>query len=138
MANDAVAAVVQLLVGAGLAGGRVFGGSLPQEENEHMPRAAVVVRDAGGAGTFGGGYLPTVDDRVDVRCYAASEYAAKQLSVAVSLVLHRARDFTTGHGRVLWARRAGGPVAVRETQTGWELNLTSWQVYGTWLDDDEE
>ena len=131
--NDAVAAVVELL--ADLAGGRVYGGKLPRSEGEHMPREAIVVRAAGGAGTFGGGYMPTIDDRVDVRCYGATDWEAKQLSHAASRRLHRVDDAQTAYGRVFWARRGGGATDVTETETGWPLTLTSWQVYGDWLDD---
>lgn len=131
--NDAVASVVVLL--ADLASGRVYGGKLPKDQTEHMPREAIVVRAAGGAGTFGGGYMPTIDDRVDVRCYGDTAWVAKQLAKAASKRLHRARDVQTTHGRIGWARRGGGPSDVTESQTGWPLVLTSWQVFGDWLDD---
>lgn len=132
MAGNAVAAVVELL--SGLAAGRVYGVKLPADQIEHMPREAIVVRAAGGAGFFGGGYLPTVDDRADVRCYGATSWEAHQLSTAAGLILHQVREETTSQGRVMWARRGGGPNDVTETQTGWELVLTSWQVMGEWLD----
>lgn len=132
MAGDAVAATVDLL--DGLAAGRVFGARLPQAQVQHMPRAAIVVRAAGGAGTFGGGYLPVVDDRVDVRAYGETPWEASQLAEEASRLLHAIRDVQTVHGRVLWCRRGGGPVDVTETQTGWDLVLTSWQVFGEWLE----
>lgn len=130
-----VAAVRDFLVDAGVASGRVFGGSLPDDQDAHMPRRAVVVRAAGGAGTFGGGYMPVTDRRVDVRCYGAGEWDAGQLSDEVDRLLHHVRDAATSHGRIKWARQAGGPADVTETDTSWQFVLTSWQVFGGWLEE---
>lgn len=131
MDNDAVAAVAELL--GDLAEGRVYGGKLKGDQTPHMPRRAIVVRGAGGAGTLGGGYMAEVDDRVDVRCYGADAWDAHQLAGAASRRLHRARDVRTANGRIIWARRSGGISDVTETDTSWPLTLTTWQVLGDWL-----
>lgn len=130
--NDAVAAVVDFL--SDLADGRVWGSTLPDTETEHMPRAAIVVRAAGGPGTFGGGYLPVVDDRVDIRCYGPDAWTAKQLANDAGARLHRARDESTPYGRIMWAAASGRPSELTETDTGWPLTLISFQVLGDWWD----
>jgi len=132
VAGNPVAAVVELLR-PHVPGARVYGGRLPRAEHAHMPREAVVVRAAGSPGTFGGGDLPTVDNRVDVRCYGATELEAGDLAAALGVVLHTVREARTAHGRVLWIARSGGPTDVTEPDTTWPLTLTSWQVMGEWL-----
>ena len=99
-----------------------------------MPRACVVVRRAGG-GALVSGYMPTVDIRVDVRCYGANDVDASELANQVSRILHNVRDVTTPAGRVMWCRLAGAVVDQTEPSTAWPVALTSWQVYGPFLTD---
>lgn len=129
--KDAVAAVVAIL-SESPAVERCFGGGLPTKEAGSMPRAAVVVRDAGG-GSLAAGYLPTVDGRLDVSCYGATEWEAKQLAGAVNRILHHLKPTSTDYGRVLWCKHGGGPSDLAAPGTGWPLVLTTWQVYGDWL-----
>lgn len=134
MANDPVAATVDFLTDAGLAAGRVWGVALPGSETANMPRRAIVVRAAGGTGSAGGGYLPTVDERVDVRCYGEDPWDAKELANQAGRLLHYAGDEQTAHGRIISATRSGGTSDITETDTGWPLALTSWLVLGNWLE----
>lgn len=124
MANDPVAALVtyldsQLDVPVY---GATFQGTPP----------GVLVRSAGG-GTLAQGYMPTVDARLDVRCYHDTDWQAAELDRQVAVLLHHLDSEVTTQGTIRWCRTAGGPNQLRETDTNWPASLTSWQVYGDWL-----
>lgn len=106
---------------------RIFGHELPDEQASVMPRACVVISNAGG---FTEG-LPEVLDRsrVDVRCYGATLDEAKALAVQVARRFRELRRFVAANGTVLHpARRSGGFVPLREQIGGWPLILRSWLV----------
>lgn len=130
---DALNAIVDVLRSHDIASGRVWGRGLPRDENDEMPRRCVVVRRAGGSTALQGGYLPTVDHRVDIRSYGPDAADAGALDAQIAQILHHLRDTTTDHGRIIWCRTAGGPSDLLEPDTRWPLTLSSWQVYGTWL-----
>lgn len=127
---DAATAIAHILTDAGLQ--RVFRPRLPQSESASMPRSCVVLRRSGG-GALQSGYMPTIDIRVDVRCYGVNDVEANELGSQVSRILHNVRDVTTPAGRVMWCRTAGAVADQNEPSTGWPVTLSSWQVYGPFL-----
>jgi hypothetical protein len=129
---DAATSVAHILTDAGLS--RVFRPRLPQSEAQNMPRQCVIVRRAGG-GALQDGYMPTVDIRVDIRCYGANDVEAMQLGEQVARILHNVRDVTTPAGRVMWCRTAGAISDQTEPSTGWPMTFQTWQVYGPFLAD---
>ena len=124
---DAATAVAHVLSDAGFE--RVFRPRLPQSEAQNMPRTAIVIRRAGG-GALQQGFMPTVDMRVDIRCYGANDVEASELGSQVATVLHNLRDTTTPAGRIMWCRSAGVLTDQNEPSTGWPLTFQTWQVYG--------
>lgn len=131
---DASAAVAQLLVDAGIADGRVWRPVMPQAEAQFMPRRNVIVRRTGG-GLRTQGFMPSTDQRVDVRCYGMSPADTIEVERQVTVLLHRLRDVETPYGRIMWCRLSGGAVDQVEGTTSWPFSLTSWQVYGLWLEE---
>lgn len=104
---------------------RIFGGELPDDEAQYMPRACIVVSDAGGFSDR----LPEVLDRsrVDTRSYARTPDEAKALAVHVRRRLKELRRFVAENGVVLHpAQRAGGYIPLREPVGGWPLVLRSY------------
>ena len=124
---DAATAIAHVLVDAGFE--RVFRPRLPQSEAKNMPRKAIIVRRAGG-GTLQSGFMPTVDLRVDIRCYGANDVEASELGSQVTVLLHNLRDTTTPAGRIMWCRSAGVLSDQTEPSTGWPVTFQTWQVYG--------
>lgn len=124
--NDPVAAVAEILkaeLDVPVAGGS-FTGSPP----------GVLVRAAGG-GALVAGYMPTIDARLDVRCWHNSDWEATNVATQIARTLHQLRDRQTGHGRVRWCKVEGWVSQLREPDTGWHAALSTWQVYGDWLSD---
>lgn len=66
---------------AAIAGTRVFGGEIPENEAAAMPEATVVVKAAGGPGRPK--FMKIRRIRVDTICYAATLHDSKQLHDAV-------------------------------------------------------
>lgn len=127
---DPIAAVVAVLNAdadvAALVAGRVFGGELPREQVESMPRAAVVVSPAGGPG--GRGYQDFAKVRVDVDCYGATPRDAWLLHLAVRTALkHLRRTVAKGvllHSADVSADGASG----RDPETDWAVTVSSYLV----------
>lgn len=131
--GDAVGAVVEYLqreLGPSMA---VYGVRLPRAAAGSMPRKTIVVRGAGGGYLGAGAYMPTIDERIDVRSYGVSAEEARALASSVSTLMHVADDERLDAGRIMWCQRSGGPTDLAEPDTGWPFTLTSWQVYGDWL-----
>jgi hypothetical protein len=131
--GDAVAAVVEYLgADATIAevtgsGDRIFGWELPDDQAQSMPRAALVISDAGG---FHDGLPEAMDrSRIDVRAYGATLDEAKRLAVLVRLRLKALTKWTSSLGLVLHAPLpAGGYIPLREPAGGWPLVLRSYLV----------
>ena len=109
-------------------GATVYGGSFQGQP------PGVLVRASGG-GLLASGYMPTVDARVDVRCYHHTDWQTAQLDRMIAYLLHRIDHVATDHGVIRWCRLAGGPNQLRESQTRWPVMMSAWQVYGDWLSD---
>lgn len=107
---------------------RVFVGELPASETGSMPRAAVVIRGAGGPRAFGGAYQDYRDDRIDVRCYGVTPHEANTLWRTIVAILTELPR-TNIDGVVLhWAREAGGPIPLRDPDTDWPFEHAAFQV----------
>lgn len=131
---DASAAVASLLVDAGLADGRVWRPSMPQSEAATMPRRQIVVRRTGG-GALTQAFMPSGDQRLDVRCYGSDAADAIDLERQVTSLMHYLRDVDTPYGRIMWCRLSGGASDQVEPQTSWPFTMTSWQVMCLLVDD---
>lgn len=59
-----------------LVGGRIFGGSLPAAQTQHMPRKAVVLTASGGGQWLNASYAQATERRIDVRCFGENEAQA--------------------------------------------------------------
>lgn len=128
---DPVKAVMTYLAAdsdvAALIAGRVFGGDLPQAQAASMPRACVVVREAGG-GLLGSSWEDYGDIRLDVFAYGATPHEAAQLRRAVYKRL-KAMTRTVSETVLLhWAKLDGGPIPMFDVDTTWPYVWTSWQV----------
>lgn len=128
--GDVVTAVQSWLADGGAlaeaAEGRFFGHGLPDDEAQSMPRACVVITDAGGYTDD----LPEAMDRgrVDIRAYGETRDVAKRVAV---LVRARMRELTrtVRHGVVLSAAsRVGGYIPYSEPIGGWPAVLRSYLV----------
>lgn len=130
---DVVAAVREYLLGNGIA--EVHGNRLPDSDVVDMPKSLVIVRQTGGGALYAG-YKPEVDRRIDLRHYGADSWTITQLEQATMELMHYAKGVETSYGKIHWCRLGGGPIYQVETDTGWESIVTTWQVYGPWLESD--
>ncbi|MEQ8834274.1 MAG: DUF3168 domain-containing protein [Miltoncostaeaceae bacterium] len=128
---EPIAALVALLQTdpptAALTSGRVYGGELPREEVPQMPRAAVVLRPAGG-GLLGRAYQAWGDVRVDVDCFGATPKAAWDLHRAVRTAMKAMRREVHDGTLIHWARLSADAVLARDPDTDWPTAPSSWQV----------
>lgn len=129
--TDPVAAVVAFLKAddavAALTGSRVFGGELPGREAKSMPRAAVVLKPAGG-GLLGTGSADFGDQRLDVDCYASTPLGAWTLHLAVYTALKHLRRGVYAETLVHWAKPSTKGTLARDPDTDWPIAVSSWQV----------
>lgn len=112
---------------AALTAGRIYGGELPREQVPDMPRAAVVLRPAGG-GSIGRAYQDYGDRRIDVDCFGDSPKAAWGLHLAVHDALKHLRRAVHAGVLLHWARESAGGVLARDPDTDWPIAASSWQV----------
>lgn len=111
---------------AALVDSRVFVAELPGGETPHMPRAAVVLSEAGGRGSRG--FARIGDTRVDVRSYGGDLVQSWQVHAAVHEVLKQLRRSRVGEALVYTVTVEGGPLRLREPQVEWPLVLRTYQV----------
>lgn len=105
---------------------RIYGIELPASEAQHMPRACLVVRFAGGVGPPYGVALMT--PRVDVWHYGSSPSQAQELWRRVYTALN-AMSREVQNGTLLHAAQESmGPMSTREPDTDWPVVLESWQI----------
>lgn len=105
---------------------RVFVAELPSGETPHMPRAAVVLSEAGGRGSRG--FSRIGDTRIDVRSYGADFVQSWRLHAAVHEVLKQLRRSRVGDALVYTVTVEGGPLRLREPQVEWPLVLRTYGV----------
>lgn len=131
---DPIAALVAYLRAdpdtTSLTGGRIFGQELPETEAGPMPRACLVLTDAGGAplGPGANDAVPVSVTRVDVRAYGATPQEAKAVSLAAHAALKGLRRAVVGQALLHSATVAGGPNYLRDPDTAWPFVLSTYQV----------
>lgn len=127
-----------------LCGTRVFADELPSEEAALMPRAAIVVNDAGlgsGGGALGmlnASNIPVNQTTKDLRCYGATfEEARKVWGVAAGALKELGqvggrRVITLadpGSTRVmLYSATPGAPATTREPEVDWPLTFGTFNL----------
>lgn len=121
LAQPAVSAIVA---------GRVFRPDLPASEDKLMPRACIVVREAGGGNLFGPSNIGWGDPRIDLICYGARRLEADQLAREVALALKALRRQTLEGCALQWARPSK-PLPLIDQDTQWPYSLVSAQVAHT-------
>jgi hypothetical protein len=107
--------------------GRIFPGELPRNENPSMPRAAVVVKRAGG-GLLGTAYQEYGDIRVDVDCYGKTMREADQLYSVTRRALKQMNREVSGGILFHWARISSDGVGLTDPETDWAMCIGSFQV----------
>jgi len=110
-------------------GTRIFGATLPPEEADDMPRAAIVLRPMGGPGTE---WLRTVDQRIDIACYGATPAAAYSLALLVydALAWLTKRSIGSGAtgGKVYRVVPELSPLSLTDPDTDWPYAVTTFLV----------
>lgn len=104
---------------------RIFGGTLPPEEADDMPRAAIVLRPMGGPGTE---WLRTVDQRIDIACYGATPAAAYSLALLVYDALAWLTKRSIGSGKVYRVVPELSPLSLIDPDTDWPYAVASYLV----------
>lgn len=104
----------------------IYGHRLPDDVASSMPKAAVVVQDAGG---FEEG-MPEVLDRgrYDIRSYGATVDEAKRVAVLVSRRMRAIRREVRNEMVIHAASRAGGWIPLEEPPHRWPLYLRSYEI----------
>lgn len=136
MSADIIAGLIAVLKAdagvAALAGERIFGEELPEDQAQHMPRPCVVLQPSGGA-PGGGGYMKHTAQRVDALSYGRTRGEASQLRRAVFACLKQLRRVTaeTSAGGVLihWVEDAGGYLTGRDPDADWPIAFQSFQAF---------
>lgn len=128
---DPLPAIRQILLAdttvAALTDGRVYGDELNRGENADMPRAAIVIADAGG-GALGGAYQRYGDTRIDLVCYGPTRREARLLYLAAKAVLKQLTRTVSVECVLHWARESAGGHTGIDPDTQWPACLSVWQV----------
>lgn len=111
-----------------LVGTRVFGDELPAKEVSFMPRKCIVIEPSGSAGAFGTAYQDYGDGRYDVRSYGETPHEAALLDIATYRALKNLRRGVNASVLLHWVKRAGGPIPMRDPDTGWPFRFASYQL----------
>lgn len=107
-------------------GARIYGGALPKDELANQPRAAIVLRRAGG-GAIGRG-AAYGDKRIDVDAYGATEKEASDVFDAAYTALKALRRQLVGNVLIHFANVSADGASGHDPQTGWPLCIGSFQV----------
>lgn len=130
---DVIGAIVALLAAdagvAALVENRVFGGELPDDETQHMPRRALVVQPSGGVALTAGSYAEVSSPRIDITAYGATHLEADQLRGAAEIVLIRVRRQVSARVLIHWVESAGGPFGARDPNFAWPQATQPFQVF---------
>lgn len=130
---DALAGIVAYLLAeedlSELVEQRIFGGELPEDEHDAMPRKALVLTFAGtGAGVGEQGDAPLQSVRVDAWAYGEDYYEAGQVYAAARKALKGLRRVVAADCLLHSAQVSGGPIQRRDPETGWRLVWSSYLV----------
>ena len=133
----ALAVLRAYLLGVGIVaaqvGERVFGEDLPREEADAMPRAAVVVKSAGGSGLEDGSFADLTRYAVDVWSYGATPTGAhtvRRAAFGALKALDRAVVALGDGSSVLLhsATRTVGPRVILDPETKWPAVIESFDL----------
>lgn len=120
LADDDVSALVST---------RVWGARVPAKQVKGMPQQAIVIRNSGGGGTFGGGWQQYGDGRYDILCYGKSDEEALQVHATVHPLLKALTRTVEAGCRIYWCRQEAGPLPVQDPDAEtWFYALSTWQV----------
>lgn len=108
-----------------LVAGRVYGGELPREQAELMPRKAIHVQRSGGVGGDSS-YLDIASPRFDFFCYGETPFEAERVWRNLYAALKRMRRNVTSGVLLHHASPAGGSLPLRDPDGGWPIN---WQPF---------
>lgn len=112
-----------------LVGARVFRPELPEAETQHMPRKALVLQRAGGGVLVGRDtYLQVGDQRVDVIAWGGSPGEAAAVHRAAYAALKQLRREISEGALIHWAQPEQAPISLRDPDTDWPFERSSWQV----------
>ena len=131
--NDPVAALVRFLKTdtdtTGMTSTRIYGGEVPIDENDNMPRPTIVIRPAGGGLLpISSSYVGVYDIRVDVYCYGTTPNQGFRLYRCVAGALKQMKRNQQGKTLLYWARTSSGAVPMVDKPTEWPFTYSSWQV----------
>lgn len=102
---------------------RIFGGELPDEEVDDMPRAVVVLRYAGGFDVFR--THREQEPRLNIFSYGDGYKQADQVDRAVADALIVILRLTVGSTLIYSVGYSGGPQQLKEPDTGWRYSVRS-------------
>lgn len=129
---DIITAIVDLLKAdagvAGLVGARVFGGELPPDEAESMPRHAIVVQPSGGVPFHPAGTVKAEAQRFDIIAYGPTPRDAAALLDQVRMVLVMVVRPIVSGVLIHWVHSAGGYLAARDRDGQWPFAFRSYQT----------
>jgi len=132
---DTLHAVVDLLAGntavAALVVKRVYGAELPEftpHEGTLMPRKCIVAKYAGSGRLGENDYLPIHEPRIDLLCYGETPYEADRVRRSTYKVMKELKRKVQGDVVLFRATHSGGPVQLRDGDTGWPLIVESWLI----------
>ena len=139
------ATVAVLLADSGIsavAGARVWGMEIPRDcteheapctEARHMPRACIVVKPSGGAGTGQGArsYAPWHVRRFDVFAYAETPNDANSLAEQVYDFMTQLRQILAAGTLLKDAVAVAGPIPNRDPDTDWPYAMSVFEVSST-------
>jgi len=106
-----------------LVNNRIYAGELPKGQTPDMPRKAIVLRYAGGIET--NSFVPIARPRIDITSYGETYHEAGKVDRAVYAAL-KALDRQTVNGVLLHGIAiSGGPLMLKDPQTGWPYQWRS-------------
>lgn len=130
---DLIGGLVALLLEnadvSAIAGLRVFGGELPADEAQHMPRSALIVAPSGGFSLTAGSYAEHDTARVDLFGYGPTQRDANKLVAVASLAMRRVMRAVSANVLIHWAMPAGGSSGGRDAALAWPRAFQSFQVF---------
>lgn len=130
---DIVAALVALLAAEAsvtdVAGDRIYGGELPADQAQYMPRDALVIGPSGGTSLTAGSFVEADAQRFDLLSYGPTTNAAAALGRVAATALRRTRRGVHSGVLIHWVRSAGGFSTARDPLTAWPRSFQSFQVF---------
>jgi hypothetical protein len=132
MIQDISAAIRKLLLQDptvdGAVNGRVYVEELPESEHKEMPRACVVLKEAGGLPIMS--WEPYLNPRYDVFCFGKDYYEAGEVDRAVTEVLHN-MDRKVVNKTLLHTAVIQGARFFKTGDTGWPVKHRSLSLIGS-------